>query len=140
MDSSRGGTLWNPLKGSPYIHKAVSILLVFQNPRAHNFWILELGGVPPPKPPCITGGLRPPDPLQKCTMIIVHACTMIIVHACTMLIVHACTKSIIHACTMIIVYIYIYVVPRQGIPNITSPFERIPHAQRDAAIATSPRQ
>ena len=41
----------------------------------------ELGAWWPPKPPCKTGGLRHPDPLQNWTILMDHACTMIIVHA-----------------------------------------------------------
>ena len=60
----------------------VSILLVLQNPRAHNFLIWELGGVPPPKPPCITGGLRPPRPPAK--MYYVHSSGMYYDHSTCM--------------------------------------------------------
>ena len=54
----------------------------------------SLGGLRPPKPPCLSGGLRPPDPPSSttpnmsslghdtCSMIIVHACPMIVVLWC----------------------------------------------------------
>ena len=55
---------------------AVSLLLVLQNPKAHNFLTLELGGLAAPqtplqycecaapKPPAMMGACRPPGPLQ----------------------------------------------------------------------------
>ena len=43
---------------------AVSLLLVLQNPQAHNFLTLELGSSPPSKPPCNTVNAPPPNPLQ----------------------------------------------------------------------------
>ena len=51
-------------------------------------WSPSLGGLRPPKPPCLSGGLRPPDPPSSTTpnmSSLGHdTCSMIIVHACPM--------------------------------------------------------
>ena len=57
-----------------------------------------------PQTSCNTGGLRPLDPLHKCTMIIAHAYTMIILHACTTIILRGFTMIIVSVCTMTIGY------------------------------------
>ena len=82
-----------------YYYEQYEIWTAFRTGKKINYALI-LGGLAAPQT------LRPPEPLQYCTMAIVNACAMAIVHACTMAIAHACAMAIVHACTMAIAHAF----------------------------------